>query len=144
MSARGDGVEGAALGALVPDVRVPPPGPASRALADRLRAVESRDVTFLADDWPVFWEEAAGSNVRDADGNVYVDLSAGFGVALLGHGHPEVRAAVAAQLERLMHGMGDVHPPALKVRLLERLCALAPWPDARATLATGGAEAVEI
>jgi 4-aminobutyrate aminotransferase-like enzyme len=133
-----------ALGTLLPDLRVPPPGPASRALADRLRAVEGRNVTYLASDWPIFWEEAAGSNVRDADGNVYVDLSAGFGVALLGHSHPAVVAAVTEQAKRLVHGMGDVHPPEIRVRLLERLCALAPWPSARAVLASTGSEAVEI
>ncbi|MGE0160912.1 MAG: aspartate aminotransferase family protein [Gemmatimonadales bacterium] len=133
-----------ALGALLPHVVVPPPGPASRALADRLRAVESRNVTQLASDWPVFWDEAVGSNVRDADGNVYVDLSAGFGVALLGHSHPAVVEAVRDQARRLVHGMGDVHPPEIRVRLLERLCALAPWPHARSVLATTGSEAVEI
>jgi 4-aminobutyrate aminotransferase-like enzyme len=133
-----------ALGTLLPQLTVPPPGPASRALADRLRAVEGRNVTHLTADWPIFWEEAAGSNVRDADGNVYVDLSAGFGVALLGHSHPAVVAAVAGQAGRLVHGMGDVHPPEIRVRLLERLCALAPWADARAVLASTGSEAVEI
>ncbi len=138
------GVSRVSLGGLLPDVRVTPPGPASRALADRLRRVESRGVTYLTDDWPVFWEEAAGANVRDADGNVYVDLTAGFGVALLGHAHPAVTTAIAGQAGRLAHGMGDVHPPTLKVRLLERLAEVAPWPGARAVLASTGAEAVEV
>ena len=40
---------------------------------------------------------------------------AGFGVALLGHSHPAVVAAVTEQARRLVHGMGDVHPPAVKV-----------------------------
>jgi 4-aminobutyrate aminotransferase/(S)-3-amino-2-methylpropionate transaminase len=106
--------------------------------------VESRNVTFLGEDWPVFWEAAAGSNVRDVDGNVYVDLTGGFGVAFLGHAHPAVTRAVAGQAERLVHGMGDVHPPALKVELLERLAALMPWPEARGVLASTGSEAVEI
>ena len=133
-----------AFGTILPHLRVPPPGPASRAWADRLRAVESRNVTYLASDWPIFWTEALGSNVRDADDNVYVDLSAGFGVALLGHSHPAVVEAVTEQARRLVHGMGDVHPPEIRVRLLERLCGLAPWRDARAVLASTGSEAVEI
>jgi len=132
------------FGSLLPDMRVPPPGPASRALADRLRAVESRNVTFVDGEWPVFWEAAAGANVRDADGNVYVDLTGGFGVALLGHAHPAVTAAIEDQARSLVHGLGDVHPTALKVRLLERLAGLAPWPDARGVLASTGSEAVEI
>ncbi|HUF76717.1 MAG TPA: aspartate aminotransferase family protein [Longimicrobiales bacterium] len=132
------------LGSLLPDVGVQPPGLASRALAARLRAVESRNVTYVDDEWPVFWEEAAGANVRDSDGNVYIDLTGGFGVALLGHAHPAVSAAVQGQARRLVHGMGDVHPPALKVRLLERLAELAPWTEARGVLASTGSEAVEI
>ncbi len=101
-------------------------------------------MTYVDERWPVFWEEAAGSNVRDADGNVYVDMTAGFGVALLGHSHPAVTAAVADQAARLVHGMGDVHPSSLKVELIERLCKLAPWEGAKAVLASTGSEAVEI
>jgi 4-aminobutyrate aminotransferase-like enzyme len=94
--------------------------------------------------FPVFWEEARGANVRDADGNEYLDLSAAFGVALAGHAHPRIVERVAAQAGSLMHGMGDVHPSAPKLALLERLTALAPWPDARAVLATSGSDAVEV
>jgi 4-aminobutyrate aminotransferase / (S)-3-amino-2-methylpropionate transaminase / 5-aminovalerate transaminase len=122
---------------------VPPPGPVSRALAGRLRATESRNVTHVTDAWPVFWEEARGANVRDADGNVYLDLSGAFGVALLGHAHPAVVEAVRAQTGRLLHGMGDVHPPTAKVELLERLAALVPWDDGRIVLSSTGSEAVE-
>ena len=106
------------LGTLLPHVRTPPPGPASRALAAELARYESPNVTYLADDFPVFWTEARGANVRDADGNVYVDLTAAFAVSAAGHAHPRVVAAIQAQAERLVHGMGDVHPPDVKVALL--------------------------
>lgn len=132
------------LGDLLPDLAVRPPGPASRALAERLRRVESRNVTWLADDFPVFWTEARGANVRDADGNVFLDLTGAFGVALTGYGHPRVLEAIRDQSERLLHGMGDVHPPTAKVELLERLARLAPWEGARGVLASTGSEAVEI
>lgn len=135
-------VEG--FGEALPDVRTPPPGPASRALARRLRATESRNVTYLADDFPVFWDEARGANVRDADGNVYLDLTAAFGVALLGHGDPRIDAAVRDQAGRLVHGMGDVHPPTVRVELLERLAEVVPWDEPRTVLGVGGAEAVEV
>ncbi|MFQ5678600.1 MAG: aspartate aminotransferase family protein [Gemmatimonadota bacterium] len=120
------------------------PGPASRKLAERLSRVESRNVTFLSERFPVFWERAEGSQVWDADGNRYVDLTAGFGVAAVGHAHPRVVAAIRSQAERLCHGMGDVHPPAVKVRLLERLARLSPQEDARVVLACSGSEAVEV
>jgi 4-aminobutyrate aminotransferase-like enzyme len=132
------------FGEQLPDVRVPPPGPRSLELAVRLRGVESRNVTHLARDFPVFWDEARGANVRDADGNVYVDLTGAFGVAVAGHANPRIGARIAAQAERLVHGMGDVHPPTVKVELLERLAALVPIADPRAVLASSGSEAVEI
>ncbi len=127
-----------------PLVRVAPPGPRSRALGERLRRVESRDVTFIGERFPVFWREALGSNVRDVDGNVLVDLTGAFGVAFAGHRNPRIMRAARDQERRLVHGMGDIHPPEAKVELLERLAALAPWPEARAVLASAGSEAVEI
>lgn len=127
-----------------PRVRHEPPSERSRQLARRLTRVESRDVTYVGPDFPVFWEEARGSNVWDVDGNRYVDLTAGFGVAAPGHRHPAVVEAIREQADRLTHGMGDVHPPAVKVDLLERLSDLSMMGDARVTLATTGAEAVEV
>lgn len=126
-----------------PNVSHGPPGAASRELAERLRAVESRDVTWIGEDFPVFWERARGCNVWDADGNRYVDLTAGFAVATVGHGHPRVVEAVRRQAGRLVHGMGDVHPPRIKVELLERLAGLAPYGEARTVLGTSGTDAVE-
>ena len=91
---------------------------------------------------PIVWVEARGANVVDADGNRYVDLTSGFGVAFVGHRHPDVVAAVKRQADRLLHALGDLHPSDVKVELLERLCELAPWPDARAMLSLSGADAV--
>ncbi len=132
------------FGSCLPRLRIPPPGPRSRELARRLRAVETRTVTFLGASFPVFWEEARGANVRDVDGNVYVDLTGAFGVAVAGHAPPGVVEAIGVQAGRLVHGMGDVHPSAPKVALLERLAELGPWPETRGLLASSGSEAVEI
>ena len=120
------------------------PGPRSRALAARLAAVESRDTTCLAPEPPIFWERALGANVWDVDGNRYVDLSAAFGVAGVGHAHPRVVEAVTRQSGTLLHGMGDVHPPAVKVELLEALARRFPGGGpARAVLGSSGSDAVE-
>lgn len=120
------------------------PGPRSRALAARLARVESRNVTCLAPEPPIFWERAAGANVWDVDGNRFVDLGAGFGVASAGHAHPRVVAALGAQGATLLHAMGDVHPALVKVELLERLAALFPGGGpARAVLGSSGSDAVE-
>lgn len=128
----------------LPEIRTAVPGPASRHLAQRLGAVESRNVTCLAPTPPIFWARASGSNVWDVDGNRYVDLTGAFGVASTGHAHPEVTAAIAEQSATLVHGMGDVHPAEVKVALLEALTARFPAGEpARAVLGCSGADAVE-
>jgi 4-aminobutyrate aminotransferase-like enzyme len=119
------------------------PGPRSKRLASLLRAHESRNVTYVSDDFPVFWESANGATVTDVDGNRYIDCTAAFGVANAGHCNPRVTAAVLEQVERLVHGMGDVHPSAVRVRLFERLSQILPRDLDRIFLATTGSEAIE-
>ncbi|HET6275457.1 MAG TPA: aspartate aminotransferase family protein [Candidatus Cybelea sp.] len=119
------------------------PGARSLALAAQLRHYEQRNVTYLADDFPIFWQAANGATVTDADGNEYIDCTAAFGVANAGHSNPRVGHAVADQAARLMHGMGDVHPTEIRIRLFERLAALLPAGLNRFFLATTGSEAIE-
>ncbi|MCY3545881.1 MAG: aspartate aminotransferase family protein [Gemmatimonadetes bacterium] len=119
-----------------------PTDSAHRDLAERLSGVESRNVTFLRPP-PPFWTDAEGATVRDAAGNTYLDCTGAFGVALAGHRHPLVAERIAAQASRLIHGMGDIHPPAVKVEFLEALAALMPWPDTRGILGLSGSDAVE-
>ena len=126
----------------LPAIRVRPPGPISAAMGQRLHDVESRNITFVGPEWPVFWSQALGANVADADGNIYIDLTSAFGVALLGHANDAVLSALKEGTS-LIHGMGDIHPPAPKLRLLEKLVTLSPWPNAKVILSTGGSEAVE-
>jgi 4-aminobutyrate aminotransferase-like enzyme len=130
--------------AQLPDLRTPIPGPRSRRLAARLGRVESRNVTCLAPTAPIFWERASGSNVWDVDGNRFIDLTAAFGVATTGHGHPRVVSALHEQAEALVHGMGDVHPSRTKVELLEALARLYPGgEETRSVLGSSGSDAVE-
>jgi len=119
------------------------PGPRSVELAKRLAAVEAPGITYLADDFPVFWERASGALVTDVDGNRYLDLTSAFGVAASGHTNPSVAAAIADQAQRLIHGMGDVHPTEVRTKLLEALAALAPGRLCKTYLTTAGSEAIE-
>ncbi|MDQ6780724.1 MAG: aspartate aminotransferase family protein [Candidatus Eremiobacteraeota bacterium] len=122
----------------------PPPGPNSRRLATQLRRYESRNITYISDDFPIFWSRAGGSNVTDVDQNVYVDMTAAFGVAAAGHSNARVADAVARQAQRLFHGMGDVHPSGNKVALAKMLCDITPGGGPkRVILATTGSEAIE-
>ena len=130
---------------LAPALVTEVPGPRSRALAERLRAVESRNVTCLAPEPPIFWERAAGANVWDV-GRQPLRRSRRRASAsrTSGHAHPRVVRAVAEQAERLLHGMGDVHPSAVKVELLEALAARFPGGGpARGVLGSSGSDAVE-
>ncbi len=128
----------------LPDLNVLPPGPASQAWLRRCKAAESANVTAVAADFPVVWASARGAAVRDVDGNTYIDATSAFGVALIGHSHPEVLEAISQQASSLVHGMGDVHPPAVRIALLEALQAVAPGDLGHAVLCSGGAEAVEV
>jgi 4-aminobutyrate aminotransferase/(S)-3-amino-2-methylpropionate transaminase len=121
----------------------PVPGPRSRELTALVTRYEARGVTYVGDDYPVAWAEAHGAIVIDVDGNRYLDLTAAFGVAAVGHTNPRVRDAIAAQAQRLIHGMGDVHPPAVKARLLERLAAIAPGDCSKTFFGSNGGDAIE-
>ncbi len=129
--------------ALQPEIVVAVPGPRSRELARRLQRHECPDTTFLAEDFPVFWERAEGVHVWDVDGNRFVDLTSAFGVCTLGHAHPAIVETLQAQSATLVHGMGDVHPSELKVRLAEQLAALAPGDLDVVLFGSSGSDAIE-
>jgi len=51
----------------------------------------------LPPEYPQFYQRSEGSHVWDVDGNEYVDFMCSFGPIILGHKHPRVEAAAAAQ-----------------------------------------------
>lgn len=130
---------------MLPEILTEIPGPHSRALMEKLAHFESRNVTFLSKDFPVFWERAAGGNVWDADGNRYLDLTSGFGVCGLGHG--ATAGAMIAQAPELVHGLGDVHPSPLKASLCRAISRITfeRWSEgpAKTILCNSGSDAVE-
>ncbi|ERJ18531.1 Putative polyketide synthase protein [Salinisphaera shabanensis E1L3A] len=118
--------------------------PASRALAEsgRQHLADPRHVVGFHRDWKGLTYQIAmcasdGARVTDIDGNDYIDLTMSLGVAFLGHGHPAVRQAVHAQLDRGM----ELGPQAEAApRVAERLCRLTG--HERATFTSTGSEAV--
>lgn len=132
---------------MLAEIRTEIPGPRSKALASELQDFECQNVTYIDEGFPIFWERAQGSNVWDVDGNRYLDLTAAFGVAGLGHSNPVLTAAMSAQAARLLHGMGDVHPSAQKAAVCRRLSELTfeRWGLGRGKtiLCNSGFEAVE-
>ncbi len=74
-----------------------------RLLRDRARAVipggmyGHQSAVSLPPEYPQFMRGGRGARVWDVDGNEYVDLMCSYGPVVLGHQHPRVEAAVAAQ-----------------------------------------------
>jgi len=87
---------------------------------------------------------AEGSWLVASDGRRYLDLIAGIGVSALGHGHPEVLAAIGEQARRHLHVMvyGE-YVIESQVMLARRLTELLPQPLERVYFTNSGAEAIE-
>jgi len=84
-----------------------------------------------------------GPYVWDADGKRYLDLLGGIAVNALGHAHPTLTAAVAAQLGTLGHVSNFFASPT-QVALAETLLRIADAPaGSRVFLANSGTEANE-
>lgn len=87
---------------------------------------------------------AEGSWLVASDGRRYLDFIAGIGVCALGHGHPEVLAAIGEQARRHLHVMvyGE-YVIESQVMLARRLTELLPRPLERVYFTNSGAEAIE-
>jgi glutamate-1-semialdehyde 2,1-aminomutase len=116
------------------------------ALRERARAVipggmyGHLSVNTLPAEYPQFYQRADGAHVWDVDGNEYVDFMCSFGPILLGHRHPKVEQAAAAQ-----RALGDTMsgPAAVMVELAELLTgrvAHADW----AIFAKNGTDATTV
>jgi glutamate-1-semialdehyde 2,1-aminomutase len=119
---------------------------ADAALRQRARAVipggmyGHLSANALPAEYPQFYERSEGAHVWDVDGNEYVDLMCSFGPVLLGHKHPKVEQAVAAQLAK---GDTQAGPAACMVEAAELLVdrvAHADW----AMFAKNGTDATTI
>jgi len=92
----------------------------------------------------VYAERAQNAELWDVEGRRYVDFASGIAVVNTGHVHPHVKAAMAAQLEKITHGCFQVTPYESYIALAEALNKLAPGPTPKKTIfLSTGAEAVE-
>lgn len=106
----------------------------------RQAAITSGMSTML----PVYIERASNAELWDADGRRYIDFAGGIAVVNTGHVHPQVKAAVAEQLDAFTHTCVMITPYRVAVELAEKLNALVPGTTPKKTmLVTTGAEAVE-
>lgn len=75
---------------------------------------------------PLFIEQAAGSNVADADGNTYTDYVGSWGPMILGHAHPIVIDALTKAASR---GTSFGAPTEAEIELAEEVKAAFPSID---------------
>ena len=73
---------------------------------------------------PVAFSHGDGSWITDTDGKIYLDALSGIAVNTLGHNHPELVAAIAAQAGRLLHTSNLYRIPQQE-QLADKLTSLA-------------------
>ena len=122
------------------ELRTDIPGPRSREILDRKERVIADPLSIYI---PVVIERGQGATLTDVDGNTFIDFTGGVGCLNVGHSHPRVVEAAQEQLERFSHTDFTIVPYEVYVRLAERLCELAPIPNAKAAFFNAGTEAVE-
>ena len=117
------------------------PGPASLALEARRSVAVSAAVGSAV---PVYAVRAGGAIVQDVDGNRLIDLGAGIAVTSVGASHPDVVAAVQAQVAAFAHTCFMVTGYEGYIEVAETLARLVPGDhEKRSVLVNSGSEAVE-
>lgn len=72
---------------------------------------------------PLFIARGRGSRIVDVDGNAFTDYVCSWGPLILGHSHPSVVRAVAAELKK---GASFGAPTEIELKLAEKVCASVP------------------
>ena len=89
-------------------------------------------------------KDADGNNLKDVDGNIFIDFAGGIGTMNVGHSHPEILKRIKSQLDKYSHTCFSVAPYESYIELAERLSELVPISGApKAAFFNSGAEAVE-
>ena len=81
--------------------------------------------------------------LEDAAGKRYIDASGGAAVSCLGHGHPDVLAAMHRQIDQLAYAHTSFFTTEVAEQLADQLVRTAPAGTSHAYFVSGGSEAVE-
>jgi adenosylmethionine-8-amino-7-oxononanoate aminotransferase len=84
-----------------------------------------------------------GVEIFDSEGRSYLDASGGAAVSCLGHAHPDVLAAMHAQIDRLAYAHTSFFTTEVAETLADHLVASAPAGMSHAYFVSGGSEAME-
>ncbi len=104
--------------------------------------IETRYLANVFSKKPLVLTRGKGALVWDINGKEYVDCATSYGVALLGHCHPKVVAAVKAQAEQLITCHGCYYNDK-RAEFMEKLVKITPKGLDKAFLSNSGAESVE-
>jgi acetylornithine/N-succinyldiaminopimelate aminotransferase len=103
-------------------------------------ATESKYYLPVFARYPLVLERGEGPYVYDIEGKKYLDFLGGIAVNILGHAHPKLVAAVAAQAGKLIH-VSNLYYTAEQTKLAKTLVELTGLD--RAFICNSGAEANE-
>jgi 4-aminobutyrate aminotransferase len=124
-----------------PEIKTTLPGPKTRSLIEVDHEVVSPSYTRT---YPLVAESAKGVWVRDPDGNVFLDFTAGIAVCATGHCHPRVVEAIKLQADLLLHMSGTDFFYTPQIRLAQKLAEIVPGNERyKVYFGNSGAEAVE-
>jgi adenosylmethionine-8-amino-7-oxononanoate aminotransferase len=84
-----------------------------------------------------------GVHIIDSTGKRYIDACGGAAVSCLGHGHPDVRAAMHAQIDRVAYAHTGFFTTDVAEELAQVLVQAAPAGTSHAYFVSGGSEAIE-
>ncbi|MDP6081099.1 MAG: aminotransferase class III-fold pyridoxal phosphate-dependent enzyme, partial [Arenicellales bacterium] len=107
----------------------------AKQLEDRfaLGVYPRRGITIVRGEGALLWDDV---------GNEYIDCTAGVGVANVGHAHPAVAKAIAAQAAQLVTSPGIFYNDTRGL-LMQKLVGLAPLGLNRVFLCNSGTESLE-
>ena len=109
---------------------------------DAIIAQEERFLLPTYNKMPLALDRGSGVYLWDTEGTRYLDFYGGHCVALLGHCHPRVTAAIQQQAAQLQFYSNVSYSP-VRARAAERLVSLAPEGLGHAFFANSGSEANE-
>jgi acetylornithine/N-succinyldiaminopimelate aminotransferase len=89
---------------------------------------------------PVTFSHGQGSRIFDCEGREYLDALSGIAVSTLGHAHPKLVAAIAAQAGRMLH-TSNLYRIREQEQLADKLCELSGMQEV--FFGNSGAEANE-
>jgi adenosylmethionine-8-amino-7-oxononanoate aminotransferase len=96
----------------------------------------------IGHDYPVA-ASGKGIYIRDRAGKEYIDASGGAAVSCLGHSHPDILAAMRAQLDTLEYAHTSFFTSQAAEELADELIANAPKGIGHVFYVSGGSEAIE-